>query len=190
MASAEELRLVARIATGDEAALRQLYARYGSLVYLIAVRVTGDRCAAEDVAQQVFIRVWERPAGFDPERGVAPHVAGDARPQPGGRSRPSRAGLSSTRAASASWRSLRRGGGGDLLGGGRTGRSSRRRAPGRPAGRRPSRLLRRPDVSRGCRRARHPRGDGEVTAASRAQAQRQASGARRPGGVDVANTRA
>jgi len=69
MASAEELRLVARIATGDEAALRQLYARYGSLVYSIAVRVTGDRCAAEDVAQQVFIRVWERPAGFDPERG-------------------------------------------------------------------------------------------------------------------------
>ena len=66
---AEELHLVARISTGDEAALRQLYVRYGSLVYSIAARVTQDRCAAEDVAQQVFIRVWERPTTFDPERG-------------------------------------------------------------------------------------------------------------------------
>jgi RNA polymerase sigma-70 factor (ECF subfamily) len=60
---------MARIASGDEAALRRVYAQHGSLVYSIAVRVTRDRCAAEDVAQQVFIRVWERPTGFDPGRG-------------------------------------------------------------------------------------------------------------------------
>jgi RNA polymerase sigma factor (sigma-70 family) len=67
--SAEELQLIARIATGDEAALRQLYARHGSLVYSIAARVTQDQCAADDVAQQVFLSVWERPTRFDPERG-------------------------------------------------------------------------------------------------------------------------
>lgn len=60
---------MSRIATGDEAALRQVYDQYGSLVYSVAMRVTQDRCAAEDVAQQVFIRVWERPTTFDPERG-------------------------------------------------------------------------------------------------------------------------
>jgi RNA polymerase sigma-70 factor (ECF subfamily) len=67
--SAEELDLVARIATGDGSALRHVYAHYGSLVYSIAARVTRDRCAAEDVVQQVFIRVWERPTAFDADRG-------------------------------------------------------------------------------------------------------------------------
>lgn len=68
-ASAEELRLVSCIATGDQAALRELYDHCGSFVYSVAVRVTQDRRAAEDVAQQVFVRVWERPTRFDPERG-------------------------------------------------------------------------------------------------------------------------
>jgi RNA polymerase sigma factor (sigma-70 family) len=67
--SAAELDLVGRIAAGDGSALRHLYADYGSLVYSIAARVTQDRCAAQDVAQQVFIRVWERPTVFDPDRG-------------------------------------------------------------------------------------------------------------------------
>lgn len=65
----EELRLIGRMATGDDSALRLLYEHYASLVYSIALRVTQDRCAAEDVAQQVFIRVWERPTAFDPDRG-------------------------------------------------------------------------------------------------------------------------
>ena len=67
--SADEPELVARLAEGDESALRQLYAQYASLVYSVAARVTRDRCATEDVVQQVFIRVWERPTGFDPRRG-------------------------------------------------------------------------------------------------------------------------
>jgi RNA polymerase sigma-70 factor (ECF subfamily) len=66
---AEEPDLIGRIATGDGSALRHLYVRYGSLVHSIAARVTQDRCAAEDVAQQVFIRVWERPTAFAPDRG-------------------------------------------------------------------------------------------------------------------------
>jgi RNA polymerase sigma-70 factor (ECF subfamily) len=69
MESAEELQIMTHIATGDDAALCQLYGRYGSLVYSIAARVTKDQCAAEDVAQQVFLRVWERPTRFDPGRG-------------------------------------------------------------------------------------------------------------------------
>jgi RNA polymerase sigma-70 factor (ECF subfamily) len=67
--SSEELRLIDQIATGDESTLRHLYEQYGSLVYSIALGLMQDRCAAEDVAQQVFIRVWERPTGFDPDRG-------------------------------------------------------------------------------------------------------------------------
>jgi RNA polymerase sigma-70 factor (ECF subfamily) len=39
------------------------------MVYGLAVRVTGDRGAAEDVAQEVFLHLWERPWAFDPDRG-------------------------------------------------------------------------------------------------------------------------
>jgi RNA polymerase sigma-70 factor (ECF subfamily) len=38
-------------------------------VYGLAARVTGDRAAAEDVTQEVFLHLWERPWVFDPDRG-------------------------------------------------------------------------------------------------------------------------
>ncbi len=38
-------------------------------MYGLALRVIGDARAAEDVAQDVFVSVWERPDAFDPDRG-------------------------------------------------------------------------------------------------------------------------
>jgi len=58
-------RLVAR----DGDALGEIYDQYASFVYGLALRVIGDRRAAEDVSQDVFIALWERPATFDPSRG-------------------------------------------------------------------------------------------------------------------------
>src|SRR3954469_5583886 len=54
---------------GDDAALAGSYEQYASFVYGLAARVTGDRRAAEDVSQEVFVAFWERPAAFDPTRG-------------------------------------------------------------------------------------------------------------------------
>lgn len=59
-----------RLVAGDEAALCELYDQFASFVFGLAVRVTNDQRAAEDVTQEVFIRVWERPAAFDPQRGT------------------------------------------------------------------------------------------------------------------------
>jgi RNA polymerase sigma-70 factor, ECF subfamily len=60
-----QARLVAR----DPAALSEMYEQFGSYVYGLAARVIGDRRAAEDVTQDVFLSLWERPEMFDPDRG-------------------------------------------------------------------------------------------------------------------------
>ena len=57
------------VASGDLAALGQVYDRYSRLVFSVAVRVLNDRQLAEDVVQEVFLRLWRRPASFDPARG-------------------------------------------------------------------------------------------------------------------------
>jgi RNA polymerase sigma-70 factor (ECF subfamily) len=38
-------------------------------VYGLAQRVLGDRTAAEEVVQEVFLRLWNAPDRYDPERG-------------------------------------------------------------------------------------------------------------------------
>lgn len=58
-----------RLIAGEEAALNEIYDQFASSVYGLALRVIGDARAAEDVAQDVFVCVWERPDAFDPERG-------------------------------------------------------------------------------------------------------------------------
>jgi RNA polymerase sigma-70 factor, ECF subfamily len=53
----------------DLAAFEALYDRYGDLVYSVSLRVVGDTYVAEDVTQDVFVRVWRRPEQFDVRRG-------------------------------------------------------------------------------------------------------------------------
>lgn len=61
--------LVARLAGGDEEALGALYDRYGRAVYSLALRIVHDGATAEEVTQEVFVRLWRSAAGFDPAKG-------------------------------------------------------------------------------------------------------------------------
>jgi len=61
--------LLSAIRSGDEQAMGQLYGRYSSMVYAVALRVLGDTGAAEDVLQDVFMRLWRSPEVFDAKRG-------------------------------------------------------------------------------------------------------------------------
>jgi RNA polymerase sigma-70 factor (ECF subfamily) len=61
--------LMDRLVGRDLAAFEALYDRYGDLVYSVSLRVVGDTYVAEDVTQDVFVRVWRRPEQFDVRRG-------------------------------------------------------------------------------------------------------------------------
>jgi RNA polymerase sigma-70 factor (ECF subfamily) len=62
-------QLMARLAMRDIKAFEALYDRYGTLVYSTALRVVGDVQLAEDIAQEVFLRIWRRPDQYVPQRG-------------------------------------------------------------------------------------------------------------------------
>ena len=59
---------VARVAEGDAVALRDLYDRYGRVVYSFAYRLTHDATLSEECVQDVFVALWRRAGDFDPTR--------------------------------------------------------------------------------------------------------------------------
>jgi RNA polymerase sigma-70 factor, ECF subfamily len=65
----EDHLLAQRLLQRDEDALRDVYERYSRPVFAFLVRFIGDRPAAEDVQQQVFMEVWQKASRFDPQRG-------------------------------------------------------------------------------------------------------------------------
>lgn len=62
--------LIERLCRGDEAALGDLYDTYAGFVHGLALRILGDRHAAEDVTQEVFVAMWEDPTRVDVARGT------------------------------------------------------------------------------------------------------------------------
>jgi len=68
-----------RIRERDESAMAQLYDRYNRLVYTVSVRVLGEPQAAEDLSQEVFMRVWRKPDMQVNDNGMAAWFAVVAR---------------------------------------------------------------------------------------------------------------
>lgn len=64
-----ERSIRSRLVEGDCHALEELYDQFGAFVYGLAARVIGDRTAAEDITQEVFVTIWQRADQFDPDRG-------------------------------------------------------------------------------------------------------------------------
>lgn len=64
-----DTQLVAGIGDHDHAALRDAYDQYAPAVMGVALGVLKNRDLAEDVVQEVFVRLWDRSERFDPDRG-------------------------------------------------------------------------------------------------------------------------
>jgi len=58
--------LLARVADGDPASVRALVARKLPRLLSLAGRMLGDASAAEDVAQEAFLRVWKQAPRWRP----------------------------------------------------------------------------------------------------------------------------
>ena len=54
---------------GDATGFREAFADHHRAVYSAAFRVLGDAALAQDVVQDVFLRLWRKPGAFDASRG-------------------------------------------------------------------------------------------------------------------------
>ena len=66
---ASDAALVVAIGRWREDALAEVYRRHGGAAYALARRLLNDNQLAEEVLQEVFLRLWNTPERFDSERG-------------------------------------------------------------------------------------------------------------------------
>jgi RNA polymerase sigma-70 factor (ECF subfamily) len=62
--------VLAGLAAGDTEAGRLFVRRFQARVYGVALGILRDRAAAEDVAQETFVRAWRHADAFDARRGT------------------------------------------------------------------------------------------------------------------------
>ena len=74
MPDSSDRALVLRVRGGDPDAFGELVQRYQTSVYNVCYRLLGDSAAAEDQAQEAFIRAFRRLDQFDAERPFGPWV--------------------------------------------------------------------------------------------------------------------
>ena len=65
--SAIDFALMTRIAEGDHAAFRQLVERHQNAVIGTVAKMLGNHSEAEDIAQQVFLRIWRNAKRYRPD---------------------------------------------------------------------------------------------------------------------------
>ncbi|MFI5048167.1 MAG: sigma-70 family RNA polymerase sigma factor [Acidimicrobiia bacterium] len=69
-AETDDVGLVIAIGRYREAALAEAYRRHAGAVFALASRVLWERMLAEEVVQEIFLRLWEHPERYDRSRGA------------------------------------------------------------------------------------------------------------------------
>ena len=81
----DDRELAARLVAGDEAALREAYRTHAAAVHGLALRVLSNEALAEEIVQDVFVRLWEQPGAVRREPRPAARVPSVDDAQPRGR---------------------------------------------------------------------------------------------------------
>ena len=63
------VNLIQRVANQDRDAFSQLYDRFSSLVFALAMRMLRVRSDAEDLLQEVFVQIWRQAQSYSVQRG-------------------------------------------------------------------------------------------------------------------------
>jgi RNA polymerase sigma-70 factor (ECF subfamily) len=66
----QDYQCLLRAQGGDPRSLAELYDRYSSLLYPVALRILRSVSDAEDALQDTWLQVWRRSATYDPRRGT------------------------------------------------------------------------------------------------------------------------
>ena len=69
LSSASDASLAMAVARWQEEALAEIYRRHAAAVFGLAKRLIFDTVLAEEVTQEVFVRLWREPERYDPTRG-------------------------------------------------------------------------------------------------------------------------
>jgi len=69
LSGASDASLAMAVARWQEEALAEIYRRHAGAVFGLAKRLMFDAVLAEEVTQEVFVRLWREPERFDPTRG-------------------------------------------------------------------------------------------------------------------------
>jgi RNA polymerase sigma-70 factor (ECF subfamily) len=67
--TADNAELLSSLASGQTAALAELYDRYAALAFSLALRMLGNQAEAEDAVQESFLTLWRSAALYNGERG-------------------------------------------------------------------------------------------------------------------------
>lgn len=67
--AANDLAISEQLRNHDPDVVAVLYDRFAPLVFSLFLRITKDHAVAEDLVQELFLRVWNRSREFDPNRG-------------------------------------------------------------------------------------------------------------------------
>ena len=65
----DDKELLRQLAKGNEAAFGAFYERHQGSIYRFAWHMSGNQASAEEITQEVFLRLIENPRNFDPEKG-------------------------------------------------------------------------------------------------------------------------
>ena len=66
--SSELITLIGRVANGDRNAFSEVYTATSAKLYGIVLRILKNRERADDVLQEVYIKLWQRAGKFNPQK--------------------------------------------------------------------------------------------------------------------------